>query len=229
VILPALSAEVRAGGTLKESYLRATTFITALQWPALVVLALLAHPAVEVLLGAQWIAVAPLVQIVALASLFSFTAELNFPVLVSLGAMRDLLLRGLIAWPASALVIAGASAFGLVAAAFSFFVIVPFQAYVSLYFVRRHIPIAWNEITDACWRSAVIAACSAAGPLAVVAWLGLRFDMSLPAALIAGVLAAIGWAAGIWLTRHPLLDELKAAGVIAGKHISRRREPDCRP
>ena len=39
VILPALSAEVRAGANLKGSYLRAVSFITVLQWPTLVLLA----------------------------------------------------------------------------------------------------------------------------------------------------------------------------------------------
>lgn len=222
VILPALSAEVRAGGNLGASYVRAISFITALQWPALVVLAIVAHPAVLVLLGDQWLSVVPLVQIVALASLFSFTAELNFPVLVSLGAMKDLLLRGLIAWPASALIIAGASAFGLRAAALSFFIIVPFQACLSLYFVRRHVPVAWRELGDACWRSAVITACSAIGPLCVVAWLGFRFDMSVMAALLAGALAATGWLAGVWLTQHPLVHEIRLAGKIMRQGLGQK-------
>ena len=188
VILPALAAEVRAGRDLGAAYVRAISFITAVQWPALVVLAIVAHPVVLVLLGNQWLGVVPLVQVLALASLFSFTAELNYPVLVSLGAMRDLLLRALIAWPLSALVIAGASQLGLMAAALSFFVIVPFQAYVSLHFVRRHVPVGWRELADACGRSAVITLCSAAGPLCVVAALGFRFDMPVPAALLAGML-----------------------------------------
>jgi O-antigen/teichoic acid export membrane protein len=112
VILPALAAEVRAGRDLGASYVRAVSFITAIQWPALVVLAIVAHPVVLVLLGNQWLGIVPLVQVLALASLFSFTAELNYPVLVSLGKMRDLLWRALIAWPLSALVIAGARSGG---------------------------------------------------------------------------------------------------------------------
>ena len=214
VILPALSAEARAGRDLKAPYLRAVSFITAVQWPALVVMALLSHPAVHILLGDQWLGVVPLVQIIALASLFSFTAELNFPVLVSLGAMKDLLLRGLIAWPTSAVIIASASLFGLTAVALSFFVIVPFQAYVSLYFVRRHVSIAWSELFAAVWPSAVIAALSATGPLCVVLYLGLRFDMPIPMALLAATLAAIGWLAGVWLTGHPMLDELRVGGSL---------------
>jgi O-antigen/teichoic acid export membrane protein len=154
------------------------------------------------------------VQILALASLFSFTAELNYPVLVSLGAMRDLLLRALIAWPPSALVIAGASHLGLTAAALSFLAIVPFQAYVSVHFVRRHVPVRWCELADACGRSAVVTLCSAVGPLGVVAALGFRIDMPVPAAVLAGALAAGGWLSGLWLTQHPLVQEIRLAGRL---------------
>jgi O-antigen/teichoic acid export membrane protein len=94
------------------------------------------------MLGDQWLQVVPLVQILAIASLFSFTAELNFPVLVSVGAIRDLLLRGLIAWPISALLIASAGLWGLNAVAHSFLVIIPLQALISLHFVRRHVPVS---------------------------------------------------------------------------------------
>jgi O-antigen/teichoic acid export membrane protein len=222
VILPALAAEVRAGGNLAASYVRAISFITAVQWPALVVLAILAHPVVLVLLGGQWLSVVPLVQVVALASLFSFAAELNYPVLVSLGAMRDLLLRALIAWPLSALVIAGASTFGLMAAALSFFVIVPFQACVSLYFVRRHVPVPWRALAGACGRSGAITVCSAAGPLCVAAALGFRFDMPVLAAFLAGTLAAAGWLAGVWLTRHPFLYEIRLAGRTVRDGLGQR-------
>lgn len=222
VILPALAAEARAGGNLAASYVRAVSFITALQWPALIVLAILAHPVVLVLLGDQWLSLVPLVQVLALASLFSFTNELNYPVLVSLGAMKDLLLRALIVWPASALVIAGASTFGLTATVLSFLVIVPFQACVSLYFVRRHLPVQWCELGEVCARSAAIALCSAAGPLGIVAWLGLRFDMPVPAAMLAVALAAAGWLASVWLTQHPLVHEIRLAGRLVRDGLGQR-------
>ena len=85
VILPAFSAHIREGRTLREPYLRAIALITGIQWPALVVLALLAHPAVQILFGSQWYGVVPLVQVMAIAAMFSFSFELNYPVLVSTG------------------------------------------------------------------------------------------------------------------------------------------------
>jgi O-antigen/teichoic acid export membrane protein len=212
VILPALAVEHRAGRSLKEPYLRAVSLITAVQWPILVVLAILAHTVVHFLLGDQWLEVVVPVQIMALALLFSSTNELNYPVLVSVGAMRDVLVRGLIAWPVSALIVASASLFGLIPAMLSFFLIIPFQAYLSIYFVRRHVPIAWMDLVHATWKSAIIAGCSAAGPLLIVALAGFRFDLSVPEGILAGTVAGIGWLAGVWLTDHPVLGELHLAG-----------------
>ena len=215
VILPTLSAEVRAGGNLRDTYLRAVSFITGLQWPAIVVIGIMAHAVVRILLGEQWLGVVGLVQIVALASFFSFFSDLNIPVLMAAGGMRDVLLRGVVAWPISALLIACAATFGLAPAAASLLVIIPFQAYVSLYFVRRHVQVEWREIGAVMWKSAQIAALSALGPLGVVAASGFRFDISIPAALLGGVLAGSGWLAGIWLTKHPLLEEIQIAWQAA--------------
>jgi lipopolysaccharide exporter len=54
VAFPALAAEIREGRGLKQPYLRALGLITVAYWPALVLLALLAHPVVSFILGRQW-------------------------------------------------------------------------------------------------------------------------------------------------------------------------------
>jgi O-antigen/teichoic acid export membrane protein len=207
VLLPALSAEVRAGNNLRDYYLRAVSLLTALQWPALVVLAVLAHGLVSIVLGAQWLPAVPLIQIMSIAALPSLATELAFPVLIAVGAMGDLLRRAFIVWPLSAALIAGASWFGLTAVALSFLVIFPLQAWVSLYFVRRHLAFGWSELGKACWKSAVIAAASAAGPLAIMAWWG-HASMPIHIVLVAIVLAGAGWLAGVQWTRHEVLNEI---------------------
>jgi O-antigen/teichoic acid export membrane protein len=209
VILPAFSAEVRNGGSLRKPYLRAISLITGFQWPALIVLALLAHPVVQVLFGSQWFGVVPLVQVMAIASMFSFSFELNYPVLVSMGAVSDSFLRGLVIWPVSALILTVFALFGLKAAAWSLMLAIPFQALVSLQFVRRHIAIGWTDIVTALWRSLVVAGMSALGPAAVIVLVGYRIELSIGDAVLAAVLAAIGWIVGLILTRHPLLAEFR--------------------
>ena len=69
VILPALSDKARRDEPLKTAYLLALSHMSAIHWPLLLYLALLAEPIVSLLLGGQWLQVAPLVRIMALATL----------------------------------------------------------------------------------------------------------------------------------------------------------------
>ncbi|MFN4129915.1 MAG: oligosaccharide flippase family protein, partial [Paracoccaceae bacterium] len=96
VILPALAAHARAGGDLKTEYLRGVSLMSAFQWPALVMLALLADPVVDILLGPQWQAGPPLVRIMALALMALAPAFMTYPLLVSAGHIRAALLASLI-------------------------------------------------------------------------------------------------------------------------------------
>ena len=207
VILPAFAAEAREGRGLKEPYLKALSLITVLQWPALLVLAVLAYPAVDLLLGHQWEAASPIVQIVALSALFAFSFELNYPVLVAVGAAQDIMRRALIIFPISAIILAAATFFGLMAVALSLLLAIPFQAIVSLQFIKRHIDVAWLDILYAVGKSLAVAAAAALGPLAIVINSG-SFDISIGRGLLAGSLAALGWIGGVTLTRHPILAEI---------------------
>lgn len=212
VALPAFSAAVRTGSSLKQAYLQSIEYITAVQWPALTLLAALAYPVVRVLLGPQWLAAAPLVQIMALASLAMFAAVLTQPMLVAVGRIQDTLWMSLISLPLSIVLLVPAAFWSLEAIALSMLVTVPLQVYVAISFIRRRVHFEWRELAGALRKSAVATACALAGPLIVVAANGSGFDMSLPAAGLAGMLAAPGWLASLWLTSHPLagqFDELR--------------------
>ena len=227
VVLPAFSAEVRQGRSLKQPYLNALGLITAFQWPALATLALLAYPMVDVVLGHQWGAAVPLVQIISLSLFFSFSFELNYPVLVSMGAIRDIFLRALIVCPVSAGLIAGASFISLEAVAWSLMFIMPFQAFVGLHFIRRHMAVAWGEIAGSLWRSAIVALITAAGPALVIMLSGSGFQLPIRIAIVAIVLAGIFWLAALWLTRHPLREEItgiigKLGGYLSSLKASNR-------
>lgn len=209
VILPAFSAEVRKGRNLKQPYLHALEIISAIQWPALCLLAILAYPAVFIALGEQWLEAVPLVRIIAFALAFSVGFELTYPVLVSLGAMRDMFLRTLIVAPISVLVICAAALISLEAVAYSLFIVVPFQALVSFLFVRRHISIRWSEIGQSLQRSAIVTLCSASAAFAVTFAFPLGEDLAAVPIIMCAGFALLGWLVGLWLTDHPLSHEFR--------------------
>lgn len=212
VILPAFSAQLREGLNLKKSYLASLEIITALQWPALLVLAVLAYPAVEILLGQQWLEIVPLVRIMAVASLFSFSFDMNYPIMVSMGAIAQSFQRALLSFPASAIIMAIAVMVGgLQGAAWSMMVIVPFQALIAISYVRRLLAMRWSEVGRALWRSGIVALVSVSGPL-VLSLLAGPVDTPVET-VIAIVLSAICWLAGLWATSHPFLLEMGKAAI----------------
>ncbi len=208
VVAPALAAEARKGGDLKAPFLLAVSYISAVYWPAFVLLALLAHPAVEILVGAQWFSIVPLVQIIAMAMTFTFTGILIYPTLMAIGAMRDLVLSSVIVLPISGVISGVAATYGLTYLAASLVVTYAVQAFVGLAFVRLHLRFRWRELGAATVKSFVVTFCTAIPPAAQIVYQGMQFDISAPHGIFLGVLAVFGWLAGIWLVRHPLSGEL---------------------
>jgi len=208
VALPAFSKQVREGRGVKDGYLHAIELITAVQWPALILLVLLANPIVSILLGRQWLEVVSLVQILGVALLFSFPVGLHYPTLVAVGAIRYMPPLVVLQSIVSIALLTFAAQRGLRAAALSTLLIVPFNVFISVLLVRHFVDFRWSEFAASTRKSAVISVLSAAGPLTIVFASGWSTDMSIGAAIFAVAICAIGWIGGLWLTRHPLLHEL---------------------
>lgn len=211
VVLPAMAARARAGGSLKEAYLRGHALMSALQWPALALLALLADPVVRVLLGAQWGETAPLVRLLALASMALAPAFMTFPVLVATGRVRDTLTASLISLPPSITIVIAAAWFGgLTTVAASLFIVAPLQMVVALFYVRRAIGLSWGELVAASRASAFVTLGTVIVPAALVLLSPAGFALGLGQTIVAIVGAAGGWFVALRLVRHPVEAEIVA-------------------
>jgi O-antigen/teichoic acid export membrane protein len=211
VVLPAFAAQAREGGSLKEGYLHGLSLMSAVQWPALIMLSLLAEPVVHVLLGPQWGQVPPLVRIMALANMALAPAVLTFPVLVSAGRINDALWASLISLPPSFLIAIGAAYISLEAVAWSLFIIAPLQMFVAYFFIRRAIHLTWSEILSAARSSVLLALGTALGPIAVVLTSPTGFDLGWLQTVAALVSGAAGWMIALSLVEHPVKEELSSA------------------
>jgi O-antigen/teichoic acid export membrane protein len=201
------------------------TFITGVQWPCLALLALLAKPIIAVLLGEQWQEAAPLVSIIAAALMFNFSVNLTFSVLLVADAVRYVFFLYLIVVPVSTLIVAGAAYYGLMAVAWSMFLIVPFEVLMALHFIRRALPFPLSALFAALMPSAVVTLCSILGPWLVIAAHDWTFDLDPGPAAVAILLAGAGWLAGLRLTRHPLYAELVRAVKSALARLPGRSAP----
>ncbi|TMV68003.1 lipopolysaccharide biosynthesis protein, partial [Thioclava sp. BHET1] len=212
VILPLMAQKARSEGDLSRPFLLALTYITGLLWPALISIALLADPLVRLLLGSQWHATVPLVQIVAVASMMLFPGSVTYPVLVALGQIRSLAWAGLIALPCAILIMAIASQFGLRAVAWSYFLICPIQAGTGLWFIHRFIRFRLTELMAALRPSLLVSLSCAVLPATLTLSLPGPQQLPLSLAILVAVLNLGIWAAGLFVTRHPLAFELRLIG-----------------
>lgn len=220
VILPALAVEARAGRDLKQPYLIGLTYITVLLWPAFLLLVLMAQPAVYILFGPQWNEIVPLVRIIALAMLLSFTQKLNYPTLVALGATRDLLASGAVAVPVGLVATSAAAFTSLQAVAWSLVFKNVVQTVVEHRFVRRHIDFSMADLCGALWRSLLVTLGTMAGPAAIMFAMGSRSEVTIPEAICLLGAASLCWTAAVWLTRHPLRQDMHQAGLWAVARVA---------
>jgi O-antigen/teichoic acid export membrane protein len=187
----------------------------------LILLSVLAKPVVRLLLGPQWHAAAPLVQIFAIALLFNFPTALNYPIQVAVGAIRHTVSLAFVQTTVSLVVLTLAAQHGLRAVALSTFITIPFNVALSVLVVRSQVPFAWRELAACLSRSAVVAAFSMAGPLLTLVLLAPNPGRPVVQIVLAVGLGGLGWLGGLWLTRHRLFGELRqACGVARGLAVA---------
>jgi O-antigen/teichoic acid export membrane protein len=212
VALPEFSRRAREGKDLKKAYLTVGSHVSVVQWPAMIMLAALAEPAVLMVLGAQWLDVVPLLRVLSPALMFSVPIGLQFATLVAAGAVdrlpRLLILQTIVM--AAALLIT--ARYGLHAAAWSMLVVMPISAGLSLVAVHNVIAFRWRDLCAGAARSAFVALTTAAGPVAIaLSASGSR--MSQTSAATAVALGAAGWIFGLYASGHPFWTELCRAGA----------------
>lgn len=208
VAFPAVAEYARQKRDLRAVLLRTFTLTTALQFPAYAMLALLSYPIVDLILGPQWIAASPLLQIVALAGLFSFSTPITQPTFMAIGAFRDLFVINLVLFPIRIAIVAAASLGGLYWLAWSVVLRSIIGDYYALHRLRSHITFSVSELFRSLMPSIWVTLATTLGPMAIVASNGLDFHLTFRLSALAVFMATAGWFSSIWLVRHPIKDEV---------------------
>jgi len=221
VIMPAIFAENRAGTGLRKIYLDSVTLLSTVQWPALTLLAIMAHPIILIWLGSTWLEIVPLVQLLCIANLALFAACLTYPVLVAVGHVRDALISSLISLPPSLLLIFSASFISIEAVAASALLTLPLQALVAIYFVSKHLHIKPRDLLRATSKSALVTIASAIPAIVCASLVTFQLISPIVGLVITCFGSAICWLLGLIATSHPLLALLQQAGsaLVGSLHV----------
>lgn len=197
---------------VRESLLRIFSYLSAIGWPALCVLGLLARPIIVIVFGAKWVGSVGVAQILCVGSALSLIGNVSQTYLVSTGAVRSIFVIQAISVPVFVCGVALGCLISLEGAAFGAAATGGLITVLSLEMLWRRIGLEWTAIGRSVFPSMAITMLTGLPPAVVALKIGSTGDNLLGWTLAAGGGAAIAWAGGIYLFRHPLREEL-ALGV----------------
>jgi len=133
---------------MRNSFLRAQTMVAMITIPAAVGLALLADPAVRVLLGEKWLASIPFVQIIAIAYALDPIITVVRPLVMAMGETKYLFFRQLLILSIRIpLILVGLALGGLVGAALGRAVSAVFNCLISLMVAKKLVGVSvWYQL-----------------------------------------------------------------------------------
>ncbi|CCG40541.1 lipopolysaccharide biosynthesis protein [Magnetospirillum molischianum] len=219
VAVSALAQLHRQGESLRQPYLNALSLLTGIAWPMLVLLALLAHPIIDTVFGAQWLPSVPVSRWLCLAAGFGVLSQINISVFNATGRVRQSLFVQAMVVPVQVGLLVVATSFGMVEVAMAALAVSVLHAALSLSQTLPLVGCRWGEVCRMLVPSLGVTVATALIPLCVGMGLGWEAPMSiLGLAAVAGV-CIVPWLAGVWLLRHPLGNEI----VTLIRHVRRPR------
>lgn len=210
VAFPAFARRNADKTWLAHGLKRAQQLSMAINLPAMAALIVLAEPLLLTLLGARWVAAAPVVRVLALASVLWPLHVMNLSVLRAQGGADSFFRITMLKKVLTIGLTLAVSPFGALAIAWAQVVTSVFAYFVNTHFSKRLLDYgAAAQLRDLCGLCLATAPMAAA-MLAVTAWLDAAPAVTLLLALLAG--AVIYWLACRLLCRETLNELLALAG-----------------
>ncbi len=223
VFYPAFRQVRDSGQPLGPPYLRVVAAYTAITWPAMAGIALLAEPMVRLLYGERWMAAAPLLAWVAVAQICYVALPLNGDLPILLGRMRSLIRRNLVESVASVLLLALAAPFGLYWVAVSRAVHGLLWVVLYLGLMREMIGFSGRALFAIYLRSgAATLAALAPGALLYLLWASPA-HAGFAQLLSAAGLGSLAWLGVLRLLRHPAYREVAGLAEHLLQTLRKRR------
>jgi O-antigen/teichoic acid export membrane protein len=209
IVFPQLSKDFRESGDWQGTYLRSMAMITAVMWPFLAGLAVLARPAVNLLYGPQWLPTASPLSALLAGQIIGIAFGMNWELFVLRGEIgrqaRYEITRLSFGLPIFAL----GCTFGLTGAglAGTFTALVGFIVYYPQ--INRLAELGPTQMPAIYWRSGLLTV--AAVLPSVILMTVWRWSAETPLLLVGAAVVSgiILWLIAIARTDHPLWQEIK--------------------
>lgn len=209
VVLPHFAAQSRTGKDMKESFLRTVSYVTAVAWPFFMFIALMAYPIVRILYGPQWDASVPLVRILAVSAWLSSPFMLVGQLLVAMGEVKKQFQMQLLLMVITVVFLLATSAFGLLAISVAMVAAVVPLGLVAFRFLHRLVDLKFSEFLRASSKSFLVTLLVSVAPTLVLLTMVISPNALWLPIITAAIGSALGWFAGIFLTKHEMCADVK--------------------
>ncbi len=205
VFFPAFRKIRDAGEPIGPPYILVTGAFTAIMWPALAGLAVLAEPTINFLYGEKWVESAPLLFWLALAQMCFVSVPLNADLPILLDRQKDLVFRLFLDLATALTLLALAIPFGLEAIVASRFAHGLLWIVLFASFVQRITGFSWRDWLLTQLRSLAVTLLAIAPSLIFYRIADGPQDAGIMQILASAGCGVILWLIGLWLLRHPAL------------------------
>lgn len=203
VFFPAFRKIRDAGEPLGPPYILVAGAFSAIMWPALAGLAVLAEPTINLIYGEKWIASAPLLFWLALAQMCFISVPLNADLPILLDKQKELVFRLLLDLAAALTLLAAAIPFGLEAIVASRLVHGLIWIVMFASFVQRISGFSWRDWLLVQSRSLAVTGLAIAPALILYRIADGPHEAGFLQIMASAGSGVILWLVGLWLLRHP--------------------------
>lgn len=193
----------------RTPFLLSLAHVTALCWAFSGFLGFMAPATIELLYGAQWAPSAPLVSWLSAALAAGAPVALCMAALTGLGAATQVLRASVVSAVSTVCLSAVGAWLGTEPLAAMALLASAISTLAWLMPARRVIGFSWAELAAVLRRSALVALGATLGPALVRMVYGPATDEAFAALAWGSAGSALGFLAAVWLTGHPLRDELQ--------------------
>ncbi|APW39486.1 hypothetical protein RD110_21570 [Rhodoferax koreense] len=209
VALPLFAKETRESGNARQSFILATSYVTAIGWSFFLGVFFLASPAIRLLYGSQWDGAVELTRLIALGMAAGIPAALCPTALLASGRVTASLKATIMVAVQYVGFIAVGAVLGLHFVGYAFILANLVSASIWLTVTQKEIGFDRRQLGRTLLHSAMAAVAAAMAPALVFFWLGATpDDRILPLAIAVPGSIAI-FVAAVIVCRHPLLRELQ--------------------
>jgi O-antigen/teichoic acid export membrane protein len=208
VFYPAFARVRDRGEPLGPPYLRVVASYTAVTWPAMAGLAIMAEPMVNLLYGPRWIETAPILVWIALGQICFIAFPLNADLPILLGHRAALLRRNVIDVLCALTLLMIALPYGIEAVAAA-------RLAQGLLWVVNFGPFLWRVVGFSGRELAWVLARTALATLVAIAPVALSYALWAGPAqtgflqmLVTAGLGVLAWLIALYLLRHPAYGEI---------------------